>query len=120
VHGAFVSDDEVLRIVAYLKEHGEPEYIDEILNPPAEDEDGNGEGGSLEQDAEADPLYDRAVALVLKSRRPTISWVQRNLSIGYNRAARMIEQMERAGLVSPMGNNGMREVLAPKPQSDDE
>jgi S-DNA-T family DNA segregation ATPase FtsK/SpoIIIE len=117
VHGAFVSDDEVQHVVAYLKEHGEPEYIDEVLQEPPDEDEG---GDTMAMDAESDPLYDKAVALVLKSRRPTISWVQRNLSVGYNRAARMIEQMERAGIVSKMQANGQREVLAPAlPDEDD-
>ncbi len=112
VHGAFVSDSEVHRVVEYLKaQGGEPNYVEGILTGA---EDG-GEGG-LEGDGpagEADPLYDEAVAIVLKSRRASISSVQRHLRIGYNRAARLIEDMERAGLVSPMQSNGNREVLAP-------
>jgi DNA segregation ATPase FtsK/SpoIIIE, S-DNA-T family len=110
VHGAFVSDDEVHRVVEYLKTLGEPDYIEGVLDSPEE----AGEGGELgEATAEADPLYDQAVAYVLKSRRASISSVQRQLRIGYNRAARMIEDMERAGLVSSMQSNGNRDVLAP-------
>ena len=110
VHGAFVSDSEVHRVVDYLKSLGEPEYIEGVLESPEE----AGEGGEFgEAGAEADPLYDQAVAYVLKSRRASISSVQRQLRIGYNRAARMIEDMERAGLVSSMQSNGNREVLAP-------
>jgi DNA segregation ATPase FtsK/SpoIIIE, S-DNA-T family len=111
VHGAFVADQEVHKVVEYLKTRGQPQYIDDILEPAADEgEDGaGGEGG----DAEADPLYDQAVEIVLKSRRASISQVQRHLRIGYNRAARLIEQMERAGLVSSMASNGNREVLAP-------
>jgi S-DNA-T family DNA segregation ATPase FtsK/SpoIIIE len=110
VHGAFVSDNEVHRVVDYLKSLGEPEYIEGVLESPEE----AGEGGEFgEAGAEADPLYDQAVAYVLKSRRASISSVQRQLRIGYNRAARMIEDMERAGLVSSMQSNGNREVLAP-------
>ncbi|MCL2310698.1 MAG: DNA translocase FtsK 4TM domain-containing protein [Proteobacteria bacterium] len=111
VHGAFVSDEEVHHVVEYLKRQGPPNYIESVLleADPDVSEGGNGFGA----DAEADPMYDQAVALVLKTRRPSISWVQRNLGIGYNRAARMIEQMERAGLVSAMQSNGNREVLAP-------
>ncbi len=111
VHGAFVSDAEVHRVVDYLKSLGEPEYIEGVLESPEE----GGEGGSEfgEAGAEADPLYDQAVAYVLKSRRASISSVQRQLRIGYNRAARMIEDMERAGLVSAMQSNGNRDVLAP-------
>jgi S-DNA-T family DNA segregation ATPase FtsK/SpoIIIE len=110
VHGAFVSDNEVHRVVDYLKSLGEPEYIEGVLESPEE----AGEGGEFgEAGAEADPLYDQAVAYVLKTRRASISSVQRQLRIGYNRAARMIEDMERAGLVSSMQSNGNRDVLAP-------
>jgi DNA segregation ATPase FtsK/SpoIIIE, S-DNA-T family len=112
VHGAFVADDEVHRVVEYLKQFGEPEYEEGILSGPAS------EGASQDlfgdsPDTEADPLYDEAVSFVLRTRRASISSVQRQLRIGYNRAARLVEQMETAGLVSPMGNNGNREVLAP-------
>ncbi len=111
VHGAFVSDDEVHRVVEHLKQMGQPNYVEGILdNPEASGEEGLGGG---ESDAEADPLYDEAVNVVLKSRRASISLVQRQLRIGYNRAARLIEQMENAGLVSPMQSNGNREVLVP-------
>jgi S-DNA-T family DNA segregation ATPase FtsK/SpoIIIE len=112
VHGAFVSDAEVHRVVEHLKAQGGPQYLDGILEGGA---NGNGEEGvSIDGvDAEADPMYDQAVAVVLKTRRPSISLVQRHLRIGYNRAARLIEQMERAGLVSPMQTNGNREVLVP-------
>ena len=110
VHGAFVSDNEVHRVVDYLKSLGEPEYIEGILEAPEEAGEGGGEFGEA---AEADPLYDQAVAFVLKTRRASISSVQRQLRIGYNRAARMIEDMERAGLVSSMQSNGNRDVLAP-------
>ncbi|SEL61983.1 DNA translocase FtsK [Nitrosovibrio tenuis] len=117
VHGAFVADQEVHRVVEYLKEHGEPRYVDGVLNV-LEDENGAGENGSIpgiamQEGGEADPLYDEAVAMVLKSRRASISLVQRHLRIGYNRAARLIEEMERAGLVSAMQTNGNREVLVP-------
>jgi S-DNA-T family DNA segregation ATPase FtsK/SpoIIIE len=110
VHGAFVSDAEVHRVVDYLKSLGEPEYIEGVLESLEE----AGEGGSeFGEAAEADPLYDQAVAYVLKTRRASISSVQRQLRVGYNRAARMIEDMERAGLVSSMQSNGNRDVLAP-------
>ena len=114
IHGAFVSDQEVHKVVNYLKAQGEPNYIEGILTNEAEEGgadfagSGTGEGG-----AEADPLYDEAVGIVLKTRRASISSVQRQLRIGYNRAARLIEDMERAGLVSAMQSNGNREVLAP-------
>ena len=111
-HGAFVSDDEVHRVVDYLRKIGPPEYIDDILEVPAESENLSGvavgAGGG-----ETDPMYDQAVEIVLKTRRPSISLVQRHLRIGYNRAARLIEQMEQAGLVSTMNGAGNREVLVP-------
>lgn len=113
IHGAFVSDQEVHKVVNYLKAQGEPNYIEGILSNEAEeggaDFAGGGEGGG----SESDPLYDEAVAIVMKTRRASISAVQRQLRIGYNRAARLIEEMERAGLVSAMQSNGNREVLAP-------
>jgi len=112
VHGAFVSDAEVHKVVDHLKAQGGPQYMDGIL-----DASGNGNGDETViiegADAESDPMYDQAVALVLQTRRPSISLVQRHLRIGYNRAARLIEQMERAGLVSPMQTNGNRDVLVP-------
>ena len=111
VHGAFVSDQEVHRVAEYLKAQGMPQYIDGVLNSLEEAEE-NGEGGPG-LDAEADPLYDQAVDVVLKSRRASISLVQRHLRIGYNRAARLVEQMEAAGIVSAMQSNGNREVIAP-------
>jgi DNA segregation ATPase FtsK/SpoIIIE, S-DNA-T family len=113
VHGAFVSDGEVHRVVEHLKQLGEPQYIEGLLEGGVAN--GNGDDGvSVEGgDAESDPMYDQAVAVVLKTRRPSISLVQRHLRIGYNRAARLIEQMENAGLVSPMQTNGNREVLVP-------
>ena len=112
IHGAFVSDQEVHRVIQHIKSLGEPQYIDGVLNSLDEGEDGE-EGGSNMVDAEADPLYDQAVDIVVKSRRASISLVQRNLRIGYNRAARLVEQMEKAGIVTPMQSNGNREVLAP-------
>ena len=112
VHGAFVADHEVHKVVDYLKSQGEPDYILGLLD--AADSNGNGElGVAGEASAEADPLYDQAVEMVLRTRRASISLVQRHLRIGYNRAARLIEQMEQAGLVSPMQTNGNREVLVP-------
>jgi S-DNA-T family DNA segregation ATPase FtsK/SpoIIIE len=112
VHGAFVSDAEVHRVVEHLQAQSAPQYLDGILESSV---DGAGEDGtSIDAGgAEADPMYDQAVAVVLKTRRPSISLVQRHLRIGYNRAARLIEQMERAGMVSPMQTNGNREVLVP-------
>jgi len=111
VHGAYVADHEVHKVVDYLKKLAKPQYVESVLEGPEQEEGGEGlEGGG---DAEADPLYDQAVAIVLKTRRASISLVQRHLRIGYNRAARLIEQMERAGLVSAMQTNGNRDVLAP-------
>ena len=112
VHGAFVADTEVHRVVEHLKAQGGPQYLDGILDSGVS---GNGDEGVMIDagDAEADPMYDQAVAVVLKTRRPSISLVQRHLRIGYNRAARLIEQMERAGLVSAMQTNGNRDVLVP-------
>ena len=119
VHGAFVSDHEVHKVVDYLKSLAQPQYIEEILNGAAgEGEPGDLLEGGAEANGEADELYDQAVAIVIKTRRPSISLVQRHLRIGYNRAARLVEQMERSGVVSSMGSNGNREVLAPPPASD--
>jgi DNA segregation ATPase FtsK/SpoIIIE, S-DNA-T family len=113
VHGAFVSDGEVHRVVEHLKQQGEPQYIEGLLEGGIAGQNGD-DGVAIEgADAESDPMYDQAVAVVLKTRRPSISLVQRHLRIGYNRAARLIEQMENAGLVSPMQTNGNREVLVP-------
>jgi len=112
VHGAFVADEEVHAVVEYLKQFGEPEYVEGILDGPASEGAPQDLFGDS-PDAEADPLYDEAVAFVVRTRRASISSVQRQLRIGYNRAARLVEQMEAAGLVSPMGINGSREVLVP-------
>jgi S-DNA-T family DNA segregation ATPase FtsK/SpoIIIE len=110
VHGAFVSDEEVHKVAEYLKSRSEPQYIDAVLeSAQAESED----GGASDSNGEQDPLYDQAVEIVLKSRRASISLVQRHLRIGYNRAARLVEQMETAGLVSAMSSSGGREVLVP-------
>ncbi len=111
IHGAFVDDQEVHRVVDALKSRGEPQYIESILEAPVTG-DGSGESG-MGDDAEADPLYDQAVEIVLKNKRASISLVQRHLRIGYNRAARLVEQMEVAGLVSSMSSSGSREILAP-------
>ncbi|MDR1423519.1 MAG: DNA translocase FtsK [Azoarcus sp.] len=111
VHGAFVADGEVHKVVDQLKKNGPPDYIEGILTPADEDSDELGLDG--DSDGEADELYDKAVETVVKTRRPSISLVQRHLRIGYNRAARLIEQMERSGVVSPLGANGNREVLVP-------
>ena len=120
IHGAFVSDQEVHRVVDALKKSTPPNYIEEVLSGPStpipglsdeDDEDGAVGAG----DAEQDPLYDEAVEIVTRERKPSISYVQRRLKIGYNRAARMLEAMELAGIVGPLQSNGAREVLAPPP-----
>jgi S-DNA-T family DNA segregation ATPase FtsK/SpoIIIE len=107
-HGAFVSDNEVQRVVGWLKERSTPNYIDEIIDGPAESAEG---GFGEDAGGEADPLYDQAVAIVLENKRASISLVQRHLRIGYNRAARLLEDMEKAGLVSKMSGSGTREIL---------
>ena len=118
-HGAFVSDAEVHRVVEALKTATPPNYVEEVLSGPSmpipgmPDEDG--EGGSMGADSEADALYDEAVKIVTQERKPSISYVQRRLKIGYNRAARLLEAMETAGIVGPLQSNGAREVLAPPP-----
>ena len=111
VHGAFVSDAEVHRVVEWLKSLGTPNYVEGVLDAPDE-LPGAGEPGGA-QTGEADPLYDQAVEIVVRNRRASISLVQRHLRIGYNRAARLLEDMERAGLVSAMQSNGNREILVP-------
>ena len=112
VHGAFVADHEVHKVVSHLRALAAPEYLADVLEPAAWDEAGAA-GGNGEPTGEKDPLYDQAVEIVLRTRRPSISLVQRHLRIGYNRAARLIEDMERSGMVSPMQSNGNREVLVP-------
>ncbi len=111
IHGAFVADHEVHKVVEHLRSLAAPEYIEEVLEPAAGEEAAAGGNGELA--GEKDALYDQAVEIVVRTRRPSISLVQRHLRIGYNRAARLIEDMERAGLVSPMQSNGNREVLVP-------
>ena len=117
VHGAFVADHEVHKVVEYLKKLARPQYVDSVLEGP--EPEAEGERALEGPDAESDPLYDQAVAIVLKTRRASISLVQRHLRIGYNRAARLIEQMERAGLVSAMQSNGNRDVLVPASASEE-
>jgi S-DNA-T family DNA segregation ATPase FtsK/SpoIIIE len=114
VHGAFVSDEEVHRVVEYLKSQGEPNYIEGILEGAVLEGEGDaavhGEGGGS---GESDAMYDQAVAIVLQHKRASISLVQRHLRIGYNRAARLLEQMEKSGLVSAMSTNGNRDIIVP-------
>ena len=116
VHGAFVADEEVHHVVDHLKKVGPPDYIEGLLDGPVGEDAEVGAGDTAAGDAESDPMYDQAVEIVLKTRRPSISLVQRHLRIGYNRAARLIEAMEKAGLVTPMNGAGGREVIAPSRQ----
>lgn len=115
VHGAYVSDEEVHRVVAYLKQQGEPNYIEGILEGGTLDTEGGdaAPGAAGEGGGEADPMYDQAVGIVLQHRRASISLVQRHLRIGYNRAARLLEQMEKSGLVTAMSTNGNRDIVVP-------
>jgi S-DNA-T family DNA segregation ATPase FtsK/SpoIIIE len=117
VHGAFVSDEEVHRVVEYLKSQGAPNYVEGILEGGTLDGEGGdllaGEAGAA-GGTESDPMYDQAVAIVLQHKRASISLVQRHLRIGYNRAARLLEQMEKSGLVSAMATNGNRDLLVPR------
>jgi DNA segregation ATPase FtsK/SpoIIIE, S-DNA-T family len=120
VHGAFVSDAEVHRVVKHLKAAGPPVYLDEVLEGPSQPIPGLSAqaGGEMAEDGEQDALYDEAVRIVTESRKASISGVQRRLKIGYNRAARLVETMEEAGLVGPLQTNGSREVLMPPPPKD--
>jgi len=113
VHGAFVSDDEVHRVVNYLKSQGEPNYIEGLLEGGTVDGEEGALGDGADGGGEKDPMYDQAVEVVLKNRKASISLVQRHLKIGYNRAARLVEDMEKAGLVSSMSTSGQREILVP-------
>ena len=113
VHGAFVSDQEVHRVAQYLKSLGAPQYVTGVLDTPEEGLENGASEVTGDEDGEADALYDQAVEIVVKSRRASISLVQRQLRIGYNRAARLVEQMEKSGVVTAMQSNGNREVIAP-------
>ena len=113
VHGAFVSDEEVHRVVSYLKTQGDPDYIEGVLEGGTVDGDGDLSGDGGGDGGEKDPMYDQAVEVVLKDRKASISYVQRKLRIGYNRSARLLEDMEKAGLVSGLTTSGQREVLVP-------
>lgn len=120
VHGSFVSDEEVHRVVSYLKAKGEANYVEDVLDVNSgTDLSGYTEAAMGETDAEQDELYDAAVAFVVQSRRVSISSIQRRFKIGYNRSARIVEAMEKAGVVSPMEGNGSREVLAPSTVQED-
>jgi len=122
VHGAFVADNEVHAVVRHLKKSGQPRYIDEILEGPSSPTPGLtgiDKPGPDSADAEQDPLYDQAVQVVMETRKASISGVQRRLKIGYNRAARMVESMEAAGLVGPLQPNGTREILVPTNPADE-
>ncbi len=116
IHGAFVDDHEVHKVVENLRQRGKPQYLDEVLTGPPES--GGGAGGGEGGDSEADPLYDEAVRIVTETRKASVSGIQRRLKIGYNRAARMVEAMELAGIVGPLEANGQREVLAPPPPEE--
>jgi S-DNA-T family DNA segregation ATPase FtsK/SpoIIIE len=123
VHGAFVADEEVHRVVEHWKAQGDPDYIEGLLEGGVVEgaDTGSAVGfGGLSQtlseagvDVETDPMYDQAVGIVLQNRRAAIALVQRHLRIGYNRAARLLEQMEKSGVVSAMASNGNRDVLVP-------
>ena len=118
VHGAFVSDQEVHKVVEQLRALGAPEYIDAIVNAPAEGMEEGAGFDAVDTGGEQDELFDQAVRIVTETRRASISGVQRRLKIGYNRAARMMEDMERVGIVGELQSNGAREVLAPPPPKD--
>jgi S-DNA-T family DNA segregation ATPase FtsK/SpoIIIE len=115
IHGAFVADEEVLAVVEYIKKTAEPKYDENILNEPFDLDPKTSLTSSIDtnkkENAEKDPLYDEAVAIIFKNRRASISLVQRHLRIGYNRAARLLDAMESAGIVSEMRSNGNREIL---------
>tara|TARA_B100001179_G_scaffold191907_1_gene148920 strand:- start:309 stop:938 length:630 start_codon:yes stop_codon:yes gene_type:complete len=119
VHGAFVSDNEVHNVVNHLKKTDVPGYLDEVIQAPTKPTPGlTGIDAINTEDAEQDPLYDKAVQIIIETRKASISGVQRRLKIGYNRAARMVESMEASGLVGPLESNGSREILIPEVNSD--
>jgi S-DNA-T family DNA segregation ATPase FtsK/SpoIIIE len=113
LHGPFVSDQEVEDVAKFLRDQGEPQYLDEITAAPDEDDDG--EGGYGEGGGSGDDLYDQAVAVVTRDRKASTSYIQRRLQIGYNRAASLIEKMEREGVVTAANHAGKRDILAGPP-----
>ena len=116
VHGAFVSDDEVHKVCNYLRENSTPNYLEDVIQAPVTGTDSIPGMEPISDHGEGqDPLYDEAVAIVTETRKASISYVQRRLKVGYNRAARMVEEMENSGVVSAVQSNGSREVLAPPP-----
>ena len=117
IHGAYVEDSEIFRVVDHLKKNSEPNYLADILSPQNEISTAQDSGHSTD---ERDPLFDAAVQIVTSTRRASISSLQRRMRIGYNRAARMIEDMEASGIVSSMNSAGNREVLAPEPINPDD
>ena len=120
IHGAFVSDNEVHSVVKALRASGSPQYLDDVLAGPSGEVLGLDSAVPVgELDGEQDPLYDQAVRIVTETRKASISGIQRRLKIGYNRAARMVETMEEAGIVGSLQTNGFREVLAPPPPGND-
>ncbi|SMM98266.1 Cell division protein FtsK [uncultured Candidatus Thioglobus sp.] len=120
VHGAFVSDDEIARVIGFLRANSETNYLDGILSAHSESSDSHESTNNAENGDEMDKLYDEAVQIVTSTRKASISSLQRRLRIGYNRAARIIDDMESAGVVSSMNSAGNRQVLAPEPIADDE
>jgi S-DNA-T family DNA segregation ATPase FtsK/SpoIIIE len=115
LHGPFVSDQEVEDVARFLRDQGTPNYLEEVTAAPPDEEDGEGGGYGGEEGAGGNDLYDQAVAVVTRDKKASTSYVQRRLQIGYNRAASLIERMEREGVVSPANHAGKREILAPPP-----
>jgi S-DNA-T family DNA segregation ATPase FtsK/SpoIIIE len=117
VHGAFVSDQEVHRVAEDLKARGAPNYIEDVIQGGASESDSGSSSGEPDGDPEDDPLFEEALRIITETRRASVSGIQRRLKIGYNRAARLVEVMERCGVVGPLQSNGAREVLKPAPAS---
>jgi len=113
VHGPFVSDEEVEKVVAHLKRQGVPQYLDAITEDDDDDGDSGGKGGGGGSFEDSDDPYDQAVAIVLRDGKASTSYIQRRLGIGYNRAASIIERMEQEGIVGPANHAGKREILVP-------